>query len=185
MCFATCERRAAPLPPGLQRIPGPVLVVAARYATSPVGPYLELAVAEPVRLGARVGTCATVMVVDSAASRQAGRTRWGFPKELGTLHWSAEGDDVVLRWEERGVVVRGRPAGPAFPAIVPYWSLQARADGPIRVGGLLRGSGRFSRVDIDVGPEDPLACLTGRHRGMAVTKATVTMGAARPLAGHR
>lgn len=162
-----------------------MLVVAARYDTSPVGPYLELAVVEPVRRGALAGTCATTMVVDSAESRHAGRTRWGFPKELGTLRWSEEDGYVTLRWEERAVVVTGRPAGPTFPALVPYWSLQARADGPVRVGGHLRGSGRLSRVNVTTAPGDSLGCLAGRHRGMSVTHGTVTMGVARPLARRR
>lgn len=183
--FATCGRRDAPLPAGLQRLPGPVLVVAARYATSPLGPYLELAVLEPVRVGLHVGTCATMMVVDSAESRDAGRIRWGFPKELGSLHWSSEDDAVSLEWEERAMVVRSQPCGPAFPALVPFRSLQSRADEPVRIDGVLRGPARFSRMEITVGSEDPLASLAGRHRGTAVARASLTMGQARPLASHR
>lgn len=181
MCFVRCAGRLGRLPAGVQRIPGPVLVVAARYAKSPVGPYLELAIAEPVRIGARVTTCAAVMVVDSVESRDAGRNYWGFPKELGSLDWSAEGENMTLRWKEREVVVTGRPVGPAIPSLVPYRSLQSRADGVVRVGGFLRGAGRLGRVDISVGTDDDLTFLAGRHHGMAVTKATVTMGQAHRL----
>ena len=156
------------------------MIAAARYETSPVGPYLELAVAEPVRLGARLGTCVTTIVVDSAASQDVGRARWGLPKQLGTLHWSFEGDSVALTWEERGVVVIGHPAGPRFPALVPFRSLQDRSDGPVRFGGLMRGRGRLSRVDVEVPPGDPLAPLAGRHSGLRVTRGSVTMGRARP-----
>ncbi len=156
------------------------MVAAARYLNSPVGPYLELAVAEPVRLGARIGTCVTTIVVDSAASQDAGRARWGLPKELGTLRWSVEGETVALSWEERGVVVTGRPVGPRFPALVPFRSLQERADGPVRFGGLMRGRGRLSRVEVAVRAGDQLAPLAGRHSGLVVARGAVTMGRARP-----
>ncbi|HEX2064326.1 MAG TPA: acetoacetate decarboxylase family protein [Acidimicrobiales bacterium] len=180
VALVRCPRGCGPIPSPLERVPGPVILAAARYATSPVGPYLELAVAEPVRLGARIGTCVTVIVVDSAASRDAGRTRWGLPKELGTLNWSAQDDSVTLGWEERGVAVTGHPVGPGFPAVVPFRSLQPHADGPVRFGGLMRGWGRFSRVEVAVSPGDPLGALAGRHAGVRVTRGAVTMGRARP-----
>src|SRR4051812_2677622 len=44
------NRGRAELPLGVSRLPGPALVVAMRYTDSPVGPFLELAVAEPARL---------------------------------------------------------------------------------------------------------------------------------------
>jgi hypothetical protein len=157
-------------------------VVAARYTSSAVGAYLEFAVAEPVRLGTRLGTCATVIVVDSAGSREAGLTRWGLPKKMGTLHWSFEGEDVSLRWEQHGVLVRAQPLGPRFPAVVPFRSLQVRTDAPVRFGGLAWGSGRLCRVEVAVEPGDPLACLAGRHPGIHLRQAAVRMGDARSVA---
>ena len=103
-----------------------------------------MAVAEPVRLGTRLGTCATVIVVDSAGSREAGLTRWGLPKEMGTLHWSSEGEDVSLRW---GGARRGGE-GSAARAPVPGDRAVAVAAGPHRRPGPLRrpGVGKRSLV---------------------------------------
>ena len=67
--------------------------------------------AEPARLGARLGLCITTMVVNSVDSRLGGRVNWGLPKELGTLRWLADDDERTLRWEERDIVVAGRPSG--------------------------------------------------------------------------
>ena len=179
--LARCPGGIGTPPSPLRPISGLVLIVAARYATSPVGPYLELVVSEPVRLGARIGTCATVMVVNSVGSLEAGRANWGFPKEMGTLSWSVEGKDVSLHWEERALVVRGRPIGNNFPALVPFRSLQVREDRPVRFGGFAKGRGRFCRVEVDADPGDPLMCLAGRHRGIHLTAGTVRMNAARPI----
>lgn len=157
-----------PVPAGVRRVPGPVLVVAACYRGSPVGPYLELGVGEPARLGARLGWCFTTMVVDSPASRVGGRASWGFPKELGTLSWHRDGDVRELRWEERGVVVRGVASRVRVPALVPVRALQRRADGPVVVPGRLRGLARVARVSVSAPPDDAFSTLTGRHVGLVV-----------------
>ena len=137
-----------PLPAGLHPMPGPLVVAAARFTESPVGPYLELSVAEPARLGARIGLCVTLMVVDSPDSRLGGRLNWGLPKELGTLRWLADDDERTLAWEDRDVVVRGVPSGPSVPMVAPVRSLQRRADGLVVVGGRMRGHARPARVEI-------------------------------------
>ena len=156
------------MPHGLRRVPGPTLIAAVRYAGSPVGPYLELAIGEPARLGPRVGWCITTMVVDSSASRLGGRASWGFPKELGTLAWDRDGDERVLRWAERQVVVRGVPGRLRLPALVPVRALQRRGDGPVIVPGRLRGVARLARVTVEAPTDDPLAPLAGHHRGVTV-----------------
>ena len=120
--------RPAELPGDLRAMPGPCWVTAARFESSPVGPYLELAVSEPARLGVRPGMCVTTMVVSSADSRVGGRLNWGFPKELGSLVWEFEGDDRELRWIERGISVRGRPGSAVLPLLLPLRNLQRRAD---------------------------------------------------------
>src|SRR4051812_42511057 len=94
------------LPVGVSRLPGPALVVAMRYTDSPVGPFLELAVAEPARLGLRPGLCVTTSVVSASPARVGGRLGWGFPRELGRLTWGRDGDGASLRWEDRGLEVR-------------------------------------------------------------------------------
>ena len=171
------------LPQGLQPLPGPTLVAAARHASSPVGPYLELVVATPARLGARAGLCITTMVVDSAESRVGGRLNWGFPKELGTLRWSAEGDSRELVWEERGVLVRGAPVGPGVPMVLPVHALQRRADGPVVVPCRLRGLVRVSRVAVSVPDGDALAGLAGQHAGAVVRGYQLVVAPARRPAG--
>src|SRR5438874_3776325 len=44
-------------PRGIRPLPGPAFLFAIRYTASPVGPFLELAVARPASLGLRPGFC--------------------------------------------------------------------------------------------------------------------------------
>lgn len=172
-----------PLPWGLHPLPGPALIVAVAFSESPVGPYVELAVGEPARLGVRLGWCITTMVVDSAESRVGGRLNWGFPKELGTLVWRSEGHQRELRWVERDIVVRGRASGPALPTLVPVRALQRRSDGPVVVPGRLRGWARIGRIEVDVPAGDALAPLSGRHPGVHVAGMQFLVRPARQPAG--
>lgn len=166
--LARCPQPLGPMPPGVRRMPGPVLLVAVRYTGSPVGPYLELAIGEPARLGVRVGWCMSTMVVDSQESRTAGRANWGFPKEFGTLAWDGDGGTRELRWADRGVVIRGKPSRFRLPVLVPVRALQHRKDGPVVVPGRLRGLAHVARVTVEVPADDPLAPLAGRHAGSTV-----------------
>lgn len=166
--LARCPRSLGPMPAGLARMPGPALLLGVRYTGSPVGPYLELAIGEPARLGARLGWCFSTIVTDSSASRTAGCTNWGFPKEIGTLAWDGDGGERELRWAERDVVLRGEPTRFRIPALVPIRALQRRADGPVVVPGRLRGIARLARVTVEAPPDDPLVPLIGRHPGCTV-----------------
>jgi len=182
--LARCPAVLGAVPPGVQRVPGPALVVAVRYDGSPVGPYLELAVGEPARLGLRVGWCMTTMVVDSADSRVDGRANWGFPKEVGTLVWDDAGDGArSLRWVERSITVTGTPARVRLPVLVPVRALQRRSDGPVVVPGRLRGLARLASVTVDAPADDALAPLTGRHRGMVVDSTRFVVRPARQPVG--
>ena len=187
-CVVAVVRRRRPsvtLPVGLSRMPGPALVVASRYSTSPVGPYVELALMEPARLGLRVGWCVTTMVVTSADARVGGVVNWGFPKELGTLGWAAVGGGVEVTWKERDVRVESRPFGRrAIPALVPMRSVQRRADGPVVVPGRVRGWARVARVTVSVArDDDPMAAYAGTHWGLQVRGLHLRMDAARTPAG--
>lgn len=165
------RRARADLPAGVDRLPGPVLVIAVAYAESPVGPYLELAVAEPARVGLRTGLCVTTMVVNRAASRVAGICNWGFPKELGTLRWSRDDDAWALSWEEGDLTVTAAArTGRSVPASVPLRAVQRRSDGPVIVPARLRGRAQSAVVTVAAGPgvPDRLAPLAGRHRGVLV-----------------
>ena len=114
-CVVALVRSAAarpPLPAGLHPLPGPLVVTAARFTESPVGPLPgALGGASRPGWGPGSGCASPSMVVDSAESRLGGRVNWGIPKELGTLRWLADGDDRTMAWEERDVVVRAVPCG--------------------------------------------------------------------------
>ncbi|MBV8304380.1 MAG: acetoacetate decarboxylase family protein [Acidimicrobiia bacterium] len=180
-CVAGLARRprGGTRPDGLQPLFGPAVVIAARYQESPIGGYSEMVFAEPARLGLRPGLCATTVVVDSAEARVGGRLNWGYPKELGTLLWEREGEERSLRWVERGIVVRGRPAGPVMPLFIPFRNVQRRGDGPVVVPASVRGRGHLARVEVELGDNDPLVWLAGSHRGLVVDGLHYTLDPAR------
>jgi hypothetical protein len=183
LAFASVKQPLGDIPEGLRRVPGPCSITAARYDESPVGPYRELAIGQPAHLGARLGLCITTMVVTSVDSRLGGRINWGFPKEMGTLVWLDEGDDRVLRWEERDIVMRASPVGPPLPVLLPLRALQRRADGLVSIRGHARGRGRVAHVDVEVPADDPLAALAGRHRGLMIAGMRLVMNPARRPVG--
>jgi hypothetical protein len=158
-------------------------VSAVRYSDSPVGPYFELAVGEPARLGARPGLCMTTMVVTNADARVGGRLNWGFPKEVGSLRWRSVDDEHEVVWEDRGIVVRGRPLGRPIPMLVPLRALQRRGDGPVVVPGRLRGRAHLARVELEAPDDDVLAPLAGPHRGVLLTGMRFVIAPARLPAG--
>jgi hypothetical protein len=174
---------AGALPAGTRRLPGPCLVVANRYVDSPVGPYLELAIGQPARLGPRPGWCFTTMVVDNADARKGGQLNWGFPKELGRLLWRHDGDERELRWVERDLCVRGVPGRLVLPFLVPMRSLQRRADGPVVVPARLRGRARTASVVVYAPQDDPLSGLAGTHRGLHLSSMKYVVRPARHPVG--
>ena len=183
LALASAKSPLGDVPEGLRRIPGPCSITAARYDESPVGPYREFAVGQPAHLGARLGLCITTMVVTSVDSRLGGRINWGFPKEMGTLVWLDEGEDRVLRWEERDIVVRASPVGPPLPVLLPMRALQRRADGLVSIRSHARGRGRVAHVDVEVPADDPLVGLAGRHRGLLIAGMRLVVNPARRPVG--
>jgi hypothetical protein len=171
------------LPAGIHRLPGPCVVAAVRYSDSPVGPYFELAIGEPARLGTRPGLCMTTMVVTNAEARVGGRLNWGFPNEVASLRWRSVDDEREVVWEDRGIVVRGRPLGRPVPMLVPLRALQRRGDGLVVVPGRLRGRAHLARVEMEVPDDDPLAPLAGPHRGVLLTGMRFVIAPARLPAG--
>jgi len=164
------SRRRPPhlLPLGIAPAPGPTMITASRYLASPVGPFLQLALAVPARLGGRLGWCVTFLIVDRQDARTGARLNWGFPAELGTLRWLAEGGSRSLAWEDRGLVVRARGRGPKLPMAMPHRELQSRGDGPVIVPDRLLGLFQLARVTVETAPDDDLAPLGGRHAGTLV-----------------
>src|SRR4051794_26597256 len=182
----------AGLPKGVRRLPGPAIVAAVRYTESPVGPFLELAVAEPARLGLRPGLCFTTSVVSASSARVGGRIGWGFPRELGRLQWSNDDGTMGLWWDDRDVSLlteaaggRGRPrAAPGWlPVFLPVRGLQRRSDGPVVVHGHVRGRLRFGRVTIAAPEDDPLGWLAGTHRGVVIAAGRFLLRPARRPTG--
>lgn len=166
---AARSRPASLAPPGsIRRLPGPVLVTASRYTSSPIGPFLELAVAEPVRLGRRLGWCRTLVVVDREEARTLGRLRWGFPAEVGRLRWASREGVRELTWDQRELVVRGRGHGPPVPWGLWQPVVQQPCDDPVAVRGRVRGLAQAAGVEIHAFPGDDLGPLAGKHVGLAV-----------------
>jgi hypothetical protein len=159
------------------------MITASRFMQSPVGPYLQLGVALPARLGGRFGWCVTHLVVDTQDARTGARLNWGFPAELGTLLWREDGPERELIWEEREIAVRGHARGPKIPMAVPHRELQHRGDGPVIVPDRLLGMFRAATVRIQAFPGDELSGLAGRHVGSVVSGANRVVREARTPVG--
>lgn len=161
-------------------MPGPALVFGVRYTASPVGPFLELAVALPARLGLRPGWFVATHVVSDPAAKVGLRCNWGFPVDVGRLTWGVDGEDRVLRWEERGLMLRAVPVGPRLPVLVGVRSVQRRGDGPVLVPRRLTALARYARCSVEVPAEDEeLGWLAGPHGGVALAAARLVMRPAR------
>ena len=103
------------------------LLALVHYASSPVGPYDELAVSTLTRRGPSV----VKMYVTSQASVIGGRKGWGFPKQLGWLRWQRQGRRVAFRAGSREWRVRA--CGPALPVRARLWSVQVLEGQPVKV----------------------------------------------------
>ncbi|MBW3555431.1 MAG: acetoacetate decarboxylase family protein [Actinobacteria bacterium] len=173
------------LPDGLRPLPGPAALAAVRYTDSPVGPYLELALGLPARLGLRPGLCVVLQVVSQLDARVGYRQNWGLPASMGKLSWSAEGDERVLRCEEPDIEVRGIPVGPGIPAVVPVRSVQRRADGPVLLPRRFVALTRLARVvvSVDDAAGAELAALAGPHPGAVMAGVRIVARPARHPAG--
>ena len=183
------------LPSGVRPLPGPAAVVGVSYASSPVGPFLELSVALPARLGLRPGLCVVFQLVSVADARLAYRSNWGTPASVGSMVWDVEGSAGELRCASLGLTVRGEPVGPSFPAVVPVRSVQRRVDGPVVVPRRFVALVRLARTTVewqapvagggasgdDV--EALLSSLAGRHAGAVMSGVRILARPARHPAG--
>ena len=140
-------------------------VVCVRYTDSPVGPYLELSLAEPALLGLKPGFCIRTLAVTAAAVIASYEADWGPPPQIARLRWLADDAEREMAWEGREIVVHGRPRRGFFPAPVPLRALQRRADGPVLVPRLLFAANHPAHVEITVPDDDELAWLAGGHKG--------------------
>ena len=189
------------LPAGVRPLPGPAALVAVSYASSPVGPFLELSVGLPARIGLRPGLCVVFQLVSVADARLAYRSNWGAPASVGSMVWSSDGAARELRCSTLGLSVRGVPVGPSFPAVVPVRSVQRRADGPVVVPRRFLALVRLARTEVEwsegvgagtaAGPRSGqgaavdalLSSLVGAHPGAVMSGVRILARPARQPAG--
>ena len=192
------------LPPGVRPLPGPAALVAVSYASSPVGPFLELSVGLPARLGLRPGLCVVFQLVSVADARLAYRSNWGTPASVGaagSMVWSSDGAARELRCSSLGLSVRGVPVGPSFPAVVPVRSVQRRADGLVVVPRRFVALVRLARTEVSWSAPPPpssggrggtghgesvdalLSALVGAHPGAVMSGVRILARPARHPAG--
>lgn len=174
---------ASALPPELVAKPkGLTNAGFVRYAETPVGAYSEV-MAAPVNV--RGGLLPRVHVpfiaVDSLPSVHAGRAHWALPKVMASFDWPEPGE---VRAEGDGWWMSARVVhtGPRIPLFGRSTNAQVRPDGRVGVSSTgMRGWARVVTVDVDVDPSASFASwlARGRHRGVQVTRAQLTMGAAR------
>lgn len=137
----------------LQRVSirrGGIAVLAlVRYDESPVGAYLERAVAVMTRRGPSV----IEMQVSSPASMRGGRRGWGYPKTLADLTWRETNEMTVFnaRLQNREHIYRARAFGPSFPIRVRAWSAQTLNGKDVRAPFQLRGRARLAKVNRRLG----------------------------------
>jgi hypothetical protein len=174
---------AAVLPAGLRPLPGPAVMWAGHWAQTPVGPFTELAVAVPARLGLRPGLCITMSVVNNAEARLAGRLGWGMPRQLGSLRWLAVGSQRTLGWSDRNLEVRAEVRAGAGPFTKAIRGLQRRSDGLVVVPARLSGWIRRAQVAIDVPVDDGLFPLCGARKGWVISGRTLVLEPSRRPTG--
>jgi hypothetical protein len=153
-----------------------------RYSETPVGAYDEVMGAPVTARGGLLGRVHVPLIaVDSIPSVHAGRAHWALPKVMASFTW--EPDDSVRVdgdgwWLSARVVQRGL----SIPVLGRSTQAQVRPDG--RVGSVpvvMRGRGRVVTVEVAVDPTASFASwlMSGRHRGILLTSATMRVGAPR------
>lgn len=154
-----------------------------RYSSSPVGAYTEVA-GSPRLIRGRPPRAAQVhipfMAVDSLASLLGGRANWALPKALAAFS-GRPADGAPMSGSGAGwhVEVAPRAYGPRVPFAAACGVTQLRADGsPLAVLARCAGLARLARVDVDVDSTGSLArwLQPGRHTGVVITRARLTVG---------
>ncbi|MFL6239550.1 MAG: acetoacetate decarboxylase family protein [Actinomycetes bacterium] len=152
-----------------------------KYAETPVGPYSEVMSAVSVQGGMLPRVHIPFIAVDSLSSVQAGRTHWALPKVPASFTWRgaesahADGDG----WWLSARVVH---TGPRIPLFGRSTNVQVRPDGRTGLSSTgMHGWARVVTVQVHVDPNASFASWVapGRHRGVLVTHARLSMGAAR------
>jgi hypothetical protein len=153
-----------------------------RYADTPVGPYDEV-MGVPVSVqGGRLGRVHIPFIaVDSLPSVHAGRAHWALPKVFADFSGSPA-DEVRASGDGWWLSARIVRRGPPIPLLGRSSAAQVWPDGRVGSSSVsMYGRGRLVTVEVDVDPDASFASWLrpGRHRGIAASKARLTMGAPR------
>ena len=170
VCLARWRDRSTlpELPPGIRRMPGPCLVMAARYYDSPVGPFLTFVIADPARVRGHLGWHASLAATDSIGAQVGLRLNWGVPADIADLTWIDRDQHMELRWGKRSLSMAADTRRVAMPMVIPARGLQRRTDGPVLVPGMARGLARLATTSVHTYPGDELAPIAGQHVGIVV-----------------
>ena len=159
-----------------RRLPlAPCLVVAARWQSSPVGRFDEVAVLEPALAGVRPGFALVAHGVSVPQASGTYRSEWSLPADPATIRWSSDSNGCTVTWEEEALRAEARTSRWLVPLMLPIPLLQGGRV-PFRVPQRLRGLARPAAVTIACGdPSGELAWLAGSHRGLVFRAARLAM----------
>ena len=151
------------------------------YHDTPVGPYHEVLGAPLMLRNPLPHLSVPFIAVDSVPSVHGGRAHWGLPKVLAAFDWLPSGPTVAVEGDDWSVRVDTR----AFPVTFPYAGLLPQIQ-PLPGGRLGRSLARmlaFARpafVTVATeGPSLPSWLLPGRHPGLVLRSARITVGRTR------
>ena len=163
-------------PRPLRRLPGaPALVVAARWQSSPVGRFDEVAVLEPALAGLRPGLVLTAHGVSVPHASGSYRAEWSLPAEPATIRWSSDITGCTVTWEEEALRAEASSSRWPVPLVLPLPLIHGGRI-PFRVPQRVRGLARPARATIScANASSDLAWLAGEHRGLLFRAARLAM----------
>ena len=170
------RRRARRVSRPFRRIPGaPAIVVAARWQSSPVGRFDEVAVLEPAVVRMRPGLVLAAHGISVPQASGTYRAEWSLPAEPATIRWSSDAGGCTVTWEEEALRAEVSASRWLIPMLLPLPVVQG-GPVPFRVPQRLRGLARPAKVVIACeSASSDLAWLDGPHRGLLFRAARLAM----------
>ena len=149
--------------------------MAARWQSSPVGRFDEVAVLEPAFAGGRPGLVVVAHGVSVSHASGTYRAEWSLPAEPATIHWATEPSGCTITWEEQALSAEVTSGRWLLPLALPLPLIHGGRL-PFRVPQRLRGLARPATVELACGdPASELAWLQGAHRGLTFRAARFSM----------